>query len=325
MVFPNERFRRQGIVNSMKRNPATNAWIWTGLTSEAALAAMCCTVLVGCGQSSTPTQAKDRMFDAPAEVRLLEIPDDVVSPLKPVEQASGQTAMAEMANDDKSGDAIQQVSAVRSDKSAPVALMAEIGRLRSAPVDVVRQPRADAPGEFDEIQLTPEQAAKERVRRLYKTVDLSMQVIGKTYRDPQHQQEFGNAVLYLCESRIQLYFAGDEEQAVLLQKDADVLFKQDPTSFATIESNYKVLQLTQALAERSSRESRWVSAFARQSRIFAERCPQETSRATTALSAAAKMCGELELTEEAQQCYEVLKARYPDSPFATQGSAAALK
>jgi peroxiredoxin len=198
----------------------------------------------------------------------------------------------------------------------PEYLLREVAQLKAAPWNRIRQPVSGKPGEFEEIELSPEQAAKEQQRRLLEIVDLSMQVISATKDKPKQAQLFNNAVYYLSDARKQLALLGDPDQAQLLSEDADALFKRDKTSFAAVESALRIVQLAQAQAEQSGRtDTRWASAFAKQARIFAEKFPQETNRAAMNLLAAGRTCEQVGLIEDATACYTTIEDRYPDSPF----------
>src|SRR5690606_25675769 len=97
------------------------------------------------------------------------------------------------------------------------------------------------------------------------------------------------------------------------------LFARDATSFAAIEAGSHVLQLTRTMADRHAAEDpQWAVAFANQARLFAERFPQETSRAAVNVIAAGRMCEQLQLAEEARACYAVVEQTFPNSPYAAQ-------
>jgi hypothetical protein len=146
-----------------------------------------------------------------------------------------------------------------------------------------------------------------------------MQAIAKTHQDSSREQLFNSAVHYLADARMQLALAGDEHQLKLMVENADALFERDPTSFAAVEAAGRLLQLTQIQAQHAEdRDGRWSQAFARQSQLFANRFPQETSRAAVNLIAAARMCEQFRQPADALACYTVIDQRYPGTPFSEQ-------
>ncbi|MCA9079651.1 MAG: TlpA family protein disulfide reductase [Planctomycetaceae bacterium] len=306
---------------------------WTSWRTEVRIALLGCLAvglctLGGCGSSEPPrihaARESDENQNRSATLNRVSENPVLVSPVEMegvVTLADGQTAQEAMETANTESSEIQQTAATQENVATAEMLMEQIVELRSSAGNVVRQPKADAPGEFEEVQLTPEQAQQEHLRRQHLILDLSMQIIAKTFRDAEQVDLFNNAVVTLGETRMQLYFAGDREQAGLMQQDADALFKQDPTSFAATESTYKLLQLTQTLAQQNHQDGKWATAFARQARVFAERFPQETSRAAVSLATSGRMCDDLGQTDEARLCYELLSARFPSTPFAAQGEA----
>lgn len=218
---------------------------------------------------------------------------------------------AEGLEDEETAEAVPE-----PDPGTPEYMLREIAQLKAAPMNRVRQPIPGKPGEFEEIELTAEQAAKEQLRRMHEIVDLSIQVVSATKDKPKQGQLFNNAVYYLSDARKQLALLGEADQAQMLSEDAEALYRRDKTSFAAVESALRVVQLTQAQAEQSNRsDSRWASAFSKQARLFAEKFPQETNRAAMNLLAAGRTCEQFGLIDEATSCYTTIEERYPDSPF----------
>ena len=198
----------------------------------------------------------------------------------------------------------------------PEYLLRQLAQLKSAPFHLIRQPVKGKPGEFEEVKLSSEQAAIEQLRRWTKMVDLAMQVISATKDNPKQAQLFNNGVYYLTETRKQMALRGEPDQAQLLSEDAEALYRRDKSSFAAVESSLKVVQLTQILAEQAGRQDpRRAATFAKQSRLFAEKFPQETNRAAMNLVAAGRLCEQVGLIEDAQLCFTTIDERYPNSPF----------
>jgi len=215
----------------------------------------------------------------------------------------------------------EELSASQADPTSPEALLNEIARLRAAPLDLLKQPVTGQKGMFEEIQLTPEQAEAEKVRRAQRIIQLSTQIIARTHNQPAQEQAFNNAVHLLTDARMQLALAGDEQQGKLLTENAESLFQRDPTSFAAMESASRVLQLAQAKANGSGQQDpQWTLAFARQARLFAANFPQETHRAAVNVLAAGRMCEELGYLSEAETCLAWVEQGFPETPFAEQAS-----
>jgi len=156
-------------------------------------------------------------------------------------------------------------------------------------------------------------------QRLLKMIELATEVVAKTHNDAARQQLFNNAVHYLADARMRLAVAGDRVQGQYLSQEANALFTRDSTGFAAVEAATKLLELTRIQAEKNvGGDPQWSIAFARQSRVFAEKFPQESSRAAVNLTAAAKFCDRAGLHEEARACIALLHDRFSETPFAEQ-------
>jgi hypothetical protein len=137
--------------------------------------------------------------------------------------------------------------------------------------------------------------------------------------DQSREQLFNNAVHYFGDARMQLALLGEAEQAQLLSDDAETLYDRDKSSFAAIDSGFKVVELAEAMAARHGPEDReWVKAYANQARLFADRFPQEQGRVAVTLIAAGRKCEQFGLHDDARQCYYLVERLYPDSPFVQQ-------
>lgn len=293
---------------------------WSLLTAVIAIA------LVGCGGSNAPQPPSEaNAVPAPPAVAAAGASRAVSTADVPPPPAEGDSK----ANADAESTGIVPASLsqakAESEKNAPEpgspeGLLQQLIRLRTAPMDVVRQPIPDQPGKFEEVHLTPSQVAAERSRRYQEISDLASQLIAKTHDKPALEQLFNSAVSMLTESRMQMVLSGDKTQARYLIEDADALYKRDPTSFAAIEAGYRTVQLAQSLAQLQPDDPELAVAYSRRSRLFAERFPQETSRAAVSLMTAARQCDHLGLIDEARLCYAVVSQQYSDTPFAGQVS-----
>ncbi len=272
--------------------------------------------VVGCG-SSAPVATTDVQQEEPstdvltAHVESSEQESGRSSHRGEIELASATTTSAPSMVDNRN----------QADKGSPDWLLQEIARLRTAPVETLREPVAGMPGQFKEVQLSAVQIEQEKIRRYKQTVQLASQVIGKTHRDPNSEEFFNSAVHYLTDARMQLALAGEDEQAQLLLEDAQSLFQRDATSFAAMEAASRVLELTQAKASRSDNtDPKWTLAFARQARMFAANFPQETHRSAVNVLAAGRMCERLGVLTEAETCLAWIEQGFPQTPYAEQAA-----
>jgi hypothetical protein len=199
-------------------------------------------------------------------------------------------------------------------------MVAEIARLRTLPDTVIEVRYKNGERHEETVRApAPEEIAAEQQRRCERIIDLAAAAIKEIHADPAREQLFNNAVHYLADARMQLALLGQSEQAQLLTEDAQALFDRDPSSFAAVESGYKVVQLAESMAARHGAESReWVTAYANQSRLYADRFPQEQGRTAVSLIAAGRKCEQFNLHQEARQCYLLVEQLYPDSAFTAQ-------
>lgn len=215
---------------------------------------------------------------------------------------------------------IQRPATADPEPQGAAAMVAEIARLRTLP-DTVIELRVENGERHEETVRTPtpEEIAAEQQRRCERIVELAAAAIKEVHADPQREQLFNNAVHYLTDARMQLALLGDAEQSQLLAEDAQALFDRDPTSFGAVESGYKLVQLAESMASQHGAENReWITAYAHQSRLFADRFPQEQGRSAVSLIAAGRKCEQFNLHQEARQCYLLVEQLYPDSAFTAQ-------
>jgi peroxiredoxin len=288
----------------------------------------------GCGGSGdSAPQAKSETGSTagadPAEIRTAEAPVSPVAgdmtndPAGPGQAgtANGQIVQASAQKEADEDD----VFAVGDDETDDVKpgshefLLREMARLRTAPLDVVKQPIAGQPGKFEEKTLTEEQAVEELKRRCHLIVEKAMVIVVGTTNDPEKEKLFNNAVHFLCDARMKLALAGEAGQTELLNQDAEALFKRNKESFAAAEAGYRLVQLAQAQAEASGKQdAQLATVLSRQARLFAERFPKEVNRAPMALITAGRYCELFGAPAEAKNCYEVVEAKFAQTPFADQ-------
>lgn len=238
---------------------------------------------------------------------------------QPILQTAGERKVRDDDDDEafKTGDDDEEENNVKP--GSPEALLREMARLRSAPLDVVRQPIPGKPGKFEEKKLTPEQIAEEQKRRCHLIAQKAMQILIATRNDPAQEKLFNNAVHFLCDARAKLALAGEADQVELLNQDAEALYKRNKDSFAAAEAAHRLVQITEALAESSgNRDPKQAVAMARQARLFAERFPKEVNRAPMCLLTAGRYCELYGAPAEAKLCYETIEQQFGKTPFADQ-------
>lgn len=272
-------------------------------------------LLEGCGnqgsdsQVQTPPELTEESVPVvpptvSIDVPLIDLGLDEKTPVKPQQTAMIGTSLSQVA---PKFDGNQIV------KGSVEWLIQEISRLKSAPKT---SSRGELPGAE---QLKSGNQDAPLIHRNHQIIKLAQQILAKTHKKPDQQAFFNSAVHDLADARLQLAIAGDQKQTQLLTEDADVLFKNDPTSYAAAEAAFKVVQFTQIQAQTlAAKEPKWALAFARQARLFTGKFPQETNRAAIHLVAAGRICDKLGITGEAKTCMLLVEKRFPGSPFADQ-------
>ncbi len=281
---------------------------WRGQKSFLACSLLSLAIHSGCGASSSETT------DAFREVETV-VTTDVGDEEQTVLRSASRGSEIELAS--ATSFSTQETQGF----TGPEQLLQEIARLRTAPIDMLKQPVPGRPGEYAEVRLTPEQIEREKQLRWTQTIELATRIIARTHQDPGQEQAFNSAVHYLSDARSHLALTGKHEQATLLSQNAETLFQRDPTSFAAVECATRVLQLTQTLAgQGEALDPEWVLAYARQARIFGANFPQESHRAGVNVLAAARMCERIGQLQEAETCLAWIEQSLPQTPFADQAA-----
>ncbi len=169
----------------------------------------------------------------------------------------------------------------------------------------------------------------EAVRRdnLNQVIDRAARAMALTRGQAEQADVFNMAAVTRANARVQLTLIADTTainedaeateitEADILAQEADELFRYDATSMAATETAYRVVELARELAERHADEadSVWTQSYARQSRLFGQRFPQEGHRAPISLAMAGEMCERTGLMDEACQCYTMLTTTFADS------------
>ncbi|MGE4000707.1 MAG: redoxin domain-containing protein [Planctomycetaceae bacterium] len=255
--------------------------------------------LSGCGNGENSAANQASAIEAgpsPAAIsRDAVTPTTAVRPTLPVAAISSDSSEAVHPEDD--------LTVPIPEKGTPGWMLREIARIRT---------------ELPSTQQGPLLSDK-ALRQHEKIIELARLTIAATHQDAQQAQLFNNAVHYLSDSRLALAMNGDTEQTRLLVEDAESLYRRDRSSFSAVESAHKVVQLAQRKAEVHGREQpEWLTEFANQARLFAEKFPQEPNRSALVLLTAGKLCDREGMTDPARSCFTLILKQFPDSVFAEQ-------
>jgi hypothetical protein len=198
------------------------------------------------------------------------------------------------------------------DKGSPEWLIAEMSRLRSAPL------LDETPQETGgEIAVDVERIRAASRERNLQIAQLAEEAIAETHSDPQKEVLFNAAVHHLVESRLQLALQGEQAHIDALYETADVLKQRDPKSKAAADAGFALVQYAAANARKfASQEPKWLEHFARQARLFAADFPHDEARAIAVLDAAGWSCEVHGLRSEALACYTQIQQQYSQHPDA---------
>ena len=167
------------------------------------------------------------------------------------------------------------------------------------------------------------QLRQSRRERNQKIAKLAHDVIALTHENPDKEQVFNVAVHRLMEATWQLAMQGDNEAVTELYDYAASFYGRSPKSKAAADSNWFLASFANENAvQHGDTEPRWISEFARQARLFAERFEGDQQRAVKLLNDAAQTCDSYGIRDEAIQCYAALRQKYPESAPAQQAVAA---
>src|SRR5690606_3267747 len=122
---------------------------------------------------------------------------------------------------------------------------------------------------------------------------------------------FNTAVHFLSDARLELASAGDADQARLLLEDADSLYERAPESAAAAEASFKVVELAERMARSLGGADReWLTEYAAQANQYAERFPEQKTRAALALFTAGRLCDRFQMTDPARQCLQRVQTEF---------------
>lgn len=172
-------------------------------------------------------------------------------------------------------------------------------------------------GSSQVVDRSPQEIALERKENLRRVIAHAGQVIAATHADPAQESLLTNAVHYLSAAHVELALMGDAEHARQLGEVSEALYAARPKSAAAVSSAAHLVELARQMADRYGRlDASWARAHATQARIFAERFPQEQTRAAAILLEAGRTCEAAGLPDVARDCYLLLSGRFADTPHA---------
>lgn len=170
-----------------------------------------------------------------------------------------------------------------------------------------------------------EPAAKARRERNERIVELATNVLRLTINDQSRQAQFHQAIGQLLEARFQMALAGTTEDVEQLYADVQLLNDHDSKSPAAAEGVYYIAKFAHTKASLLGKsQPQWFETLSRWAREFADRFPDQSTRAVTLLFGAARTCelhsvastdAELasRLMTEAKLCYTALAEHFPKS------------
>jgi len=209
----------------------------------------------------------------------------------------------------------EEIPIQRPQDGTPEAIILQITQLRLQPYRSAGD--LEAPASEEDVR---QQRTARRQRNL-KIIELAQEAIAMTHQNPEKEQVFNIAVHRLMDATYQLAMQGDQGAVDELYGHAESLYARDPKSKAASESAWFVARYSNENAQRyADQDIRWVQAFSRQSRAFADRFPHDRQRAVGLLNDAAATCDLWGLRQEAIQCYTALQQGFPETPQAVNAA-----
>lgn len=286
------------------------------ITRHGLAAALALTVslgLAGCGGDSTSTETASTTAPATGAASGETTPDAAASEAvsqtgSPVTDLPAASIASPDLDDPEDLADNETIDFKRPEEGTPEWTILEITKLRLQPfpdsedVNVLRQARRE---------------------RNLKIAKLAHDAIALTHENPEKEQVFNVAVHRLMEATWQLAMSGDNEAVTSLYDYAASFHGRSPKSKAAADAHWFLASFANENAVRHGEtEPRWISEFARQARLFAERFEGDQQRAVKLLNDAAQTCDSYGIRDEAIQCYAALRQKYPESAPAQQAVAA---
>ncbi len=262
-------------------------------------------VAVGCNDAGQSTEIADSTGTRSGSLPLLSVGEVPAQPV--TDFTAGEPTLAEPT----------EAAPAQGEPGNPGPQPVDAPAMTQAEVDLARALQLWAACQSESMEETV------RHDNLMQIVDRTSNAMTRTRGNANQIDVFNMAAVTLANARMQLALADDTEDnthANMLSQSADELFRTDPTSMGATETAYRVVELSREMAERhlDQQDTQWSVGYARQSRLFAQRFPQESQRVPISLIAAGEMCEHVGLMDEARQCYSLLKNSFPDSLLSTQ-------
>ena len=266
----------------------------------------------GCGGDSAPAESAST-GDAPsAEVASSDAGSSLAetanaSPAPSIDLPAASIGSPDLDDPEDLADN-EAIEIKRPEEGTPEWTVLEITKLRLQPF-----PETD---DVKQLRL----ARRERNQKIAK---LAHEVIALTHENPDKEQVFNVAVHRLMEATWQLAMQGDNDAVTSLYDYAASFHGRSPKSKAAADSHWFLASFANENAvQHGDTEPRWISEFARQARLFAERFEGDQQRAVKLLNDAAQTCDSYGIRDEAIQCYAALRQKYPETGPAQQAVAA---
>ncbi len=178
---------------------------------------------------------------------------------------------------------------------------------------------ASAASDPNSVKSVLDQTRAIRKERNQQIVALAMTTLSQTAKDPEKTDAFNAAVHHFLDAHFQLALQGEETSIAALYDAAEAFHQKKPESVAAAEAQLTLVNLAHANALRYAQsEPRWLQEFSRHSQLFATRFPNENAKALPQLLSAGRSCELHGQLDEAKSCYQLIQAKFPESPQAKQ-------
>jgi len=309
----------------------TQGWLAIGLLTVGL------TAWTGCNQSSSPETETANNAD---------FGDDPAAP----PTASINSRLGE---DDDDEDDTEAVVIKEPEAGTPEWHIREILRIRLMPYSTTDSTKTSgktvAATDKDEQSAPPADPEKEFAKqataqreRNEQVIELAKQAIALSHKDPEKSVVFNAAVHHLLDARLQLALAGEQADVDALYEIAEALQNSKPNTEIASAAALTIVNFSHANAVRYAQtEPKWIQEFARQAQLFATRVSEaqaavtaneeksddqtraiavqhDASRAAQILIAAGQSCDAAGFADDAKTCYQLVKAKFPETPQAQQ-------
>lgn len=220
----------------------------------------------------------------------------------------------------------------------------EILRVRLMPFPAVKTASASQDDTATAPDPQKELAEQDAVRRERneQVITLAKQAIALTHKNPEKEVVFNAAVHHLLDARLQLAIEGEQTDVDALYDICEALQQSKPNTEIASAAALTIVNFCHANAVRyAQNEPKWIQEFAKQAQLFATRVAenqaatpekaddgvdnprafqlrQDASRAAQILLAAGQSCDTAGFPEDGKACYQMVKAKFPETPQAEQ-------